>query len=94
MRRYVADPERIKAAHQLFEAGKVQARAFFHVRRVAERRKGRCLRHRIDVERLPHAVQHVGDRDVHQTVADTQSRKTVGFGKGARHDEVLMLGDP
>src|SRR5207302_332995 len=77
VRRHVADAERVEAAHQLFETGKVQARAFFHVRRIAERCKGGGLRHRIDVEWLPHAVQHVGDRDVHQTIADTQSGQTV-----------------
>ena len=62
--------KRVEAAHQLLETDKIQLRAFFHIRRVGERRECGGLRHRVDVERLAHAVEHVGDRDVHQTIAD------------------------
>ena len=61
---------------------------------VVERRERRRLRQRVHVERLAHAVEHVGDGRLRDAVADAQAGEAVGLRERARHDEVRVTRDP
>ena len=55
----------------------------------------RCRqREAVDIERLAHAVEQVGHFRLHQSIANPQAGQAIGFGEGARNDQVVLPFQP
>ena len=93
-RRQLTHAECIEARAQLRHAGAIGLDRSLQVLAVVERGERRGERDRIDIERLAHAIEHVGDRRMRQRVADAQSRQAVGLRERARDEQVRKLAEP
>ena len=59
--------------------------------------QGRFRRHlgrRIHIERLAHAIQHIGDLRAGDAIPHPQPGETIDLGESAGHDQVLILAQP
>ena len=68
-----------EARAQAVDAGAVERERRFEMLVVVERRRGRRERGHRHIERLPHAIEDVGEVRVRDRVADAQSREPVGL---------------
>ena len=93
-RRHILQVNLVKKCCQLQITGGIQGRALLQELRVAQRRNGRRLRQRIDIERLPDAIQQIGNSRLCNPETDPQTGQAVRFRERARHQQIRISPDP